>query len=137
MDMGIDSLQLRQQEFENWVRTVRDPAMDSSEGLRRIEAKNQRAIAEYEIARISTESWAIRINLAYQCGDSSGHGVPWSTFPSRELCIDFFLSLARRHFQPPQHPFSSDAQRVAQKEMSELLEDGLFGFSEPSPFVRV
>ncbi len=49
MDMVIDSLQLRQQKFENWVRTVRDPALESSEGRRRFEAKNQRAIAEYEI----------------------------------------------------------------------------------------
>ena len=135
--MVIDSLQLRQQKFENWVRTVRDPAMESSEGLRRLEAKNQRASAEYEVARISSESWAIRINLAYQCGDCSGHAVPWSTFSSRELCIDFFLNLARRHFQRPQHPFISDAQRCAQQEMNRLLKDGLFGFSEPAPFVRV
>ena len=135
--MVTKTLVERRQEFEEWVRTVRVPATKLSEGIRRLEVKNGRATAEYEIAQIAGETWAIRINLAYHCGDHRGLGLPWATFPDRDQCLTHFLQTARRHFRLPREGFLSDAQLFAQKEMSELLRDGLFGFSEPAPIVRV
>lgn len=135
--MLTKSVAERRQEFEEWVRTVRDPATNLSEGVRILEAQNGRATAEYEIAQISVETWAIRINLMFHCGDHRGLGIPWVTFPDRDQCLAHFLQMARRHFSVPQEGFHSDAQRSAQQEMSLLLVDGLFGFSEPAPIVRV
>lgn len=135
--MATKSLAERRQEFEEWVRTVRDPATKLSEGVRKLEAKNRQATAEYEIAQISVETWAIRINLTFHCGDHRGLGIPWVTFPDRDQCLAHFLRMARRHFNVPQEGFLSNAQRSAQQEMRLLLEDGLFGFSEPAPTVRV
>ena len=137
MVVDTDALPVRVQQFQAWVETVRDPAEQSTEGLRILQTKNEGAVAEYEVAAISHHQWAIRLSLAYRCGDCRGMGVPWTAFSSREECIAFFLLLARRHFQVPQRPFESEVQQAAQREMIGLLREGLFGFSEPALSVRV
>lgn len=116
--------------FQNWVTTVRDPADRASEGFRRIETSKGAAIADYEIAPLPSGRWAVRIRCEFRCGDFSGVGIPWTDFVSREACIDFFLSTARRHFGSHHE---STLQQQVQTEMKRLLAPGLFGFIEPIP----
>lgn len=131
--MGMGTERVTDQEFRDWVDNVRDPARQNSEGLRELKLKNGAATANYEVAELPSGEWAITIHCSYSCGNFSGVGIPWSAFPSRADCLDFFLKTARRHFQRPPHPFDSDVQRVAQQQMIDLLDDGLFGFCEPDP----
>lgn len=116
--------------FQNWVTTVRDPADRASEGFRRIEASKGVAIADYEIAPLPSGRWAVRIRCEFRCGDFYGVGIPWTDFTSREACIDFVLSTARRHFGSHHE---STLQQQSQTEMKRLLAPNLFGFIEPMP----
>ncbi len=121
-------------EFDEWVATVRDPAQQTSEKLRTLESANGTASATYEIAPLTGERYAVRINCRYDTGNMSGIGVPWTVFSSREECIDFFIKTARRHFSPEQTSSNCVAsQHAARRQILELLDGGLFGFIEPAP----
>lgn len=127
----------RVEAFEVWCSTVRAPARAASEGQRQVAVPG--AEAEYEIAELDTDRWAVRVRLAYLCGNASGQGIPWQEQPTREACIDAFLNLACTHFGRELHerdPVVSDSQRRAQRMMLELLGGGLFGFIEPTPEIR-
>ncbi|MCA9026798.1 MAG: hypothetical protein KDA86_16445 [Planctomycetaceae bacterium] len=130
--MLIESLSQRRQEFQHWVETARDPADSSSEGLRFLSDRNDAALAEYEIAKLDETRWAIRMRVAYRCGNCNGMSIPWSVFETREACLQFFLNVARMHFRRPDRPHESSRQQTAQREMQELLAEGLFGFCEPA-----
>lgn len=121
-------------EFDEWVATVRDPAQQTSERLRTLESANGAASATYEIAPLTNGRYAVRIDCRYDTGNMSGIGVPWTVFPSREECIDFFIRTARRHFSPEQTLSNCVAsQYAARRQILELLDGGLFGFIEPAP----
>lgn len=126
-------LEGRQAAYRHWCETVRNPAEMSTEGLREIEAGNGSAVAEYEIAQLPTGNWAIRVRCEYRCGNYSGMGTPWTEFPTRGLCIEFFLTVARRHFGHETDRDGSARQQTAQVSIREQLADGLFGFIEPFP----
>ncbi|APZ94527.1 hypothetical protein [Fuerstiella marisgermanici] len=129
----IDFHDDRIREFEVWATTVRDPATRAAEGIRRITSKNCKAVAEYNIAPLTDGRWAVRIRCEYRCGDFSGTGSPWDDFPTRQSCVDAFLSQARRHFgQPLCGSVANELQRRTRQQMlQQLTENGLFGFIEP------
>lgn len=123
--------------FHEWVRTVRDPARNATEGSRRIVTTNRKATVEYEIAPLPDGRHAIRWSLCYESGNMSGHASPWSAHSNREACVDAFLAVAKRHFEAhiKRHKIS-ESQQVARKQMIALLNGGLFGFVEPEPELR-
>lgn len=134
-------LKARHDEFDTWVREVRQPAARANEGVRRIETRTRDAIAEYEIAPLPDGRWALCTHMEYRTGDGRGIAWPWQEFGSRDECVAEFLSRAKRHFgceipTKPDEPTSDGygAQRDARKEMLSLLSgEGLFGFIEPEP----
>ncbi len=127
-------LEERTREYENWVRAVRDPATEKSEGERALKTTSDKATASYEMASLPDGRYAIRYRCEYHCGNYSGVGYPWTAEETRQKCLDLFLSGAKRHFsQEVCDASSNDLQRQARKEMLELLKGGLFGFLEPEP----
>jgi hypothetical protein len=116
-------------QHDRWVTEVRDPANAASEGIRRIVASNNQASAEYEIAPLPDGRYALIVRLEYP--GFSGSSTGWSAFPSRDVCIDRFLYVARRYFESEPTGCASAGHKQAQVEMRELLAGGLFGFEEP------
>ncbi|MCX7411254.1 MAG: hypothetical protein NTZ32_24520 [Planctomycetales bacterium] len=131
--LETESLAERQAVFQLWTEMVRDPAQRQSEGVRELIVLNRAATASYEIAPLPNERWAVTVRYEYHCGHCHGAGVPWTEFPSRDECIEFFLNTARHHFGQSIGCDGSDHQRKAQVEMNRLLKGGLFGFIEPTP----
>ncbi len=131
--LETDTLAERQAAFQLWIETVRDPAQRQSEGIRELIVLNRAATAGYEIAPLQTGQWAVTVRCEYHCGHCHGTGIPWTDFPSRDECIEYFLNTARHHFGQPISFDGSDLQRNAQAEMNRLLKGGLFGFIEPLP----
>ena len=134
-DLVIETVTLveRRATFQLWVETVRDPAQEVSEGIREVIVLNGAATASYEIAPLPDGRWAVTVRCEYHCGHCHGAGIPWTEFPIREDCLEFFLNTARRHFGQPVGRDGSEPQRNAQTEMRRLLTGGLFGFIEPTP----
>ena len=130
------TLEERQAEFRSWVESVRDPASPNTEGLQQISALNCAAVANYEIAQLSDQRWAVTVHCSYNCGNHHEVGIPWSDFSTRDDCVDFFLKSARHHFRPQQLSDFSERQQQAQREMKRLLNSGLFGFIEPRPIMN-
>jgi len=128
----ISDPELSRKEFQEWVRTVRDPASRTDEGSRTIAVLQRAAWAGYRIAPLPNGAWAIQIDCVYRCGDCRGLGTPWKEFPSREEALDHFLLVARRHFSGKLDGESSQLQQQAQQEMLHQLRGGLFGFLEPA-----
>lgn len=129
--LNNDSPDERLRLFQEWATTVRDPAINASEGVRRLVAHGGKASAEYEIAQLPDSRFAIRIRCQYDCGTMSGKGCPWTPFDTRQACLDYFLTTVRSHFEVERSVTS--AQQQARRQMLELLGGGLFGFIEPSP----
>ena len=130
-----DPLAERIEEFNVWVRSVRDPATAAAEGVRRLTSRNGKAIAQYNIAPLPDGSWAVRTRCEYRCGNFSGVGSPWSQFATRQECVDYFLNKARRHFSRPiRGSMACESQKTASSQMlNQFNEPGLFGFIEPEP----
>jgi hypothetical protein len=128
-----DNLEERTQNHEEWVKTVRDPASEMSEGERIQRTKGNGASAKYEIAQLPDSQWAIRTSFSYDCGNICGNATPWSEFPTREECINQFMIRANSFFDPEIDSTGNNRQRQARQEMLELLKGGLFGFVEPDP----
>jgi hypothetical protein len=122
----------RQAVYDEWVRTVRDPADATSEGLRRIVVS--RAAAEYEIAPLPDGQWALRFGLEYRTGDFGSQYSPWTAYASREECVAAFLEAARAHFGAQLlRTAGATTQSLSRTAMLERLRDsGLFGFIEPN-----
>jgi hypothetical protein len=59
--------------WEEWERTIRDPAEQTKEGLRKLAAGP--VSAEYQTAKLPDGRWAIR--FACRMESSSGMSVPW------------------------------------------------------------
>ena len=137
LTLETDTLAERLADFRLWIETVRDPAQRASEGHRELIVLNRAATASYEIAALPNERWAVTVRCEYHCGHCHGAGIPWTDFPSRDDCVEFFLNTARHHFGQAVGHDGSDLQRAAQNEMNWLLKGGLFGFIEPTPFPRV
>jgi hypothetical protein len=129
-------LEVRRTEYRHWCEAVRDPANTSTEGIRKIKADNGSAVAQYEVAQLPSGEWAVRVCFEYRCGNYSGMGTPWTEFPSRDHCIAYFLTTARRHFGHNVHPTKSPKQKSAQISIAGQLADGLFGFIEPTSSPR-
>ena len=128
------NLEERIKEYEEWVKTVRDPACNKSEGERVLKASSGKATASYEMASLPDGRYAIRYRCEYNCGNYSGVGHPWSAEETRQKCLELFLDTAKKHFSQEQNDLSSnDIQKQARKEMLGLLKGGLFGFMEPEP----
>lgn len=126
------NLEERVAEFRSWCETVRDPANAHSEGVRRLESANGRAVAEYEIAPLPDGRFAVRVRCEYRSGTMSGMSSPWTAMESREDCVAYFLQRAQRHFRQEQTGRKlADSQHVARQQMRKLLTGGLFGFIEP------
>jgi hypothetical protein len=116
------------------VRTVRDPARSTAEGIRTIRVPG--AEAEYEVAPLSADRWAVRVRMSYLCGNGSGRSVSWQEYQTREECIDFFVTAARHHFEAElsgHDPVVNDSQQRARRAILESFRIGLFGFVEPEP----
>lgn len=114
--------------YAQWVENVREPAEEKSEGLRRLTARNNKASAEYEIAPLTSDRWAIRVRCSYSVGDMSGRGCPWGELPTREACVEYFVFTCRNFFEETK----DGIQESTRKQMLSLLNDsGLFGFVEP------
>jgi len=124
--------ELSRKEFQEWVRTVRDPASRTDEGSRTIAVLQRAAWAGYRIAPLPNGAWAIQIDCVYRCGDCRGLGTPWKKFATREEALDHFLTVARRHFSGKLDGEISQLQQQAQQEMLHQLRGGLFGFLEPA-----
>jgi len=122
----------RQADFEHWVRNVREPARNSTEGRRRLSVHG--AEAEYEIAPLPGGRWAVRMRIGYLCGNGSGRSSPWTEYPHRDQCVASFLDSATRHFTAElsgRDTVVNAAQRRARRDMLVALTGGLFGFIEP------
>jgi len=78
MIVEVDPLSDRVEAFEQWMKTVRNPAKANSEGVRELSTTNRKATVWYEVAPLLDETWAIRISCEYHCGDYSGHSLPWT-----------------------------------------------------------
>jgi hypothetical protein len=128
-----DDLAARQAAFRHWAETVRDLAAAATEGVREVGTRGDTAVASYEVAPLPNGRWAVRLRCEYNCGDYHGIGIPWTDFPTRDQCVEFFLVTARRHFGYAVDSRSSALQQQAQAEMKRLLTSGLFGFIEPLP----
>ncbi len=106
----------------------------SSDGLRTVTAASGGASAAYEIAPLPDGRFAVRFRIEYSSGSMSGHACPWTAFSTRDECLDHFLQAARSHFSAELVASNcSTRQRLARREMLELLGGGLFDFLEPSP----
>lgn len=120
--------------FESWVKEVRDPAKQNSEGRRVVSAGNGKGFAEYEIAKLPDGSYAVRFYCEYRCGTFSGRSCPWTPFQTRDECVEHFLQSARNHFSPDRvDRHCADMQKQVQMKMQDLLTGSLFGFVEPEP----
>ena len=116
--------------FQQWVRDIRDPATLTTEGVRRVESRDGKAVADYDVAPLANGRWAICVNCFLRTGDYSGTGLPWTDFGTREECIDFFLGIARQHFDHESRP------AALRSEMRTLLSATLYGcllYTSPSP----
>lgn len=91
----------RQDQFRIWIETVRDPATSNNEGVREIAVLNGAATANYRIALLPDQRWAVSVQCSYNCGNLFGVGTPWTECPSREDCVALFLKIARKHFLSP------------------------------------
>ena len=120
-------LEQRSDDHEKWKVEVRDPARESSEGLRELRVPG--AEANYEIGRTKSGKWAVTLHASYTKGDCSGKGNPWEVYETREECVERFLQFARQHFSGTN---IQDNQKDAQKAMLRLLQGGLF-WQEPDP----
>lgn len=118
-------LKSRHEEHDKWVREVRDPAQENSEGYRVIEVKG--ASAEYEIAQL-TKGYAIHWWVQFRCGSHHGSSIPWMAMKTREECIQAFTDAVQDHFS---QTVQSDAEKKAQHSILEKIDGGLFGFIEP------
>ncbi len=125
-----DSHETRLAHYEQWCREIRDPAVEHSEGRRTIATANDSASVEYAIAQLPVGNWAVQWRYGYKCGSSEGVGNPWTTFPTRQECIQKVLLTARQFFS---NPTSDAVQQLPRREMLRLLRGGLFDFSEPDP----
>ncbi len=123
--------QERIDDHEQWIKTVRDPAYKNSEGLRKLQASDGQATAEYEVAPLPDGRWAIRTSLSYWCGNCEGVHSGWDVYESRDVCIDRFESRAKQFFQKPIDDEGNETQQHARKEILKHFETGLFGFVEP------
>lgn len=130
-------LQQRQDEFNKWVAEVRDPADQSSEGVRRLVTRCGKASAEYEVARLPNGRWALQTSVEYHTGDCCSTSCGWAEIGTREECIAEFLLRARLHFRREisSRAGESDETTVQQQArlsmISLLRDDSLFGFMEP------
>ena len=120
--------------FQEWAETIRDPANQTTEGIRRLITANQKATAEYEIAPLTDGRFAVRWRLSYHSGNMSGRSSPWSPHPNRQACVDTFLTAAQHHFGTKirEHKIK-DSQQEARIQMLNLLKGNLFGFIESEP----
>ena len=127
--------------FDEWVATVRDPALKSTEGVRTIGSRKLKVEANYEIAPLPDGSFAVTFDFSYHCGNCHGHSIPWMEYETRDQCVEAFLDAARQHFDQPIHSSQYQeegdglkSQRQTQATMQGLLAgNGLFGFMEPEP----
>lgn len=117
----------RHREFDIWVKTVRDPATASAERVRRLVSRDGHAMAQYQIADLGNERWAIHWQMETR---NAGQASPWCVFPKRIDCVTEFFQKAH-HFFSVQKASSSEKRSV--KQMSELLHqsNSLFGLLEP------
>lgn len=76
-----------------WVRDVRDPAGQASEGERVLAAGKARAA--YDVAPLPGGGWALTYHLDLP---ESHRGSPWAAYPSRQACLDAFLAAAREWY---------------------------------------
>jgi hypothetical protein len=138
--LGIDlspELQKLHDSFRRWIREVRDPANESSEGVRRLTTHSNAASAEYEIARLSSGRYALQTSVSYHTDDCSGVDCPWEEIGTRDECVAEFLRRAKAHFcgdsvSGAPHNDSTSIREQARLAMLALLSgDGLFGFLEP------
>lgn len=131
---SIGSLDDRRASFEEWVRTVREPAARASEGRRTLVATNGGAYGEYEIAPLPDGRFAIRFILQYDSGNMATHACPWTAYASRDDCLTIFTEAAHRHFTAELVEMTCSArQRMARTQTLDVLSGGLFGFVEPNP----
>ncbi len=114
--------------WEEWEKTIRDPAERTKEGLRKLSAGP--ASAEYQTAELPDGRFAIRFSCRME--SSSGMSVPWRAFPTRQEAVDYFRAEALEFFRREDRLKSAKEQ--ARRKILRLLEaTGLFGFEEPEP----
>ncbi len=120
----------RVREFEVWAKEVRDPANERAEKVRRIISKNREAMAEYQVAKLDNNRWAIRTKMEYFTGGTGGQSSPWTAYPSRERCVEAFYQSADRFFSAAK---SATRQEQARLQVLEFLNHrtNLFGVIEP------
>jgi hypothetical protein len=112
--------------WEEWERTIRDPAERSKEGLRKLAAGP--ASAEYQTAELSDGRWAIQFSCRME--SSSGMSVPWRAFPTRQEAVDYFRAEALAFFRREDR-LKAAKEQARRKIMGLLQGGGLFGFEEP------
>lgn len=114
--------------WEEWETTIRDPAEQAKEGLRRLACGP--AVAEYQTARLPDGCWAVRFTCRMEFG--SGMAAPWLAFPTREEAVDHFRREALAFFGREDR-LRKDREQARRKIMNLLEATGLFGFEEPEP----
>lgn len=123
-------------DFDVWVREVREPATYASEGPRRIVAGGKRgAECEYEIAPLPDGRWALRYDFSFP--GYSGGSCPWESYQTREECVVAFRSYVLRRLDEEHGSCLTQANRAAIPVLRKIIDPGdLFGFQEPEPVAR-
>lgn len=129
-----ESHEWKHQEFETWVREVRDPSTYRSEGPRRIVAGGHNGcVLEYELAPLAN---GYGLSFDFNFPGYSGCTAPWRVYPTRQAAIDSLLAECLKrceHELAHDGGSMSNANRSAAKVMLGILAPGdLFGFQEPS-----
>jgi hypothetical protein len=126
-------LKQRHDDFDEWVRTVRNPATYNSEGPRVIKIGSCRF--EYQLAPLPDGRYAARSDRQT---DNSGGGSPWKAFPSRAEALEHVLTEARKSYDMSNSGGCvTNTDLVSGPKMLERLSNNsLFGFEEPDPLPR-
>ena len=113
--------------WDEWMRTVRDPADAASEGKRTLTSGD--AEASYDVSPLPDGRWAVRCKCV-GVGGTSGMSAPWRAFPTREEAVAYFVEITRQFFGEAMAV--KGVRDKARRQMLKLL-DGqtLFGWPEP------
>ncbi len=114
--------------WEEWEKTVRDPAEQRKEGVCRLDCGP--ASAEYQTAQLPDGRWASRFECQMVSG--SGMAVPWRAFATREEAVESFRAGALAFFEREDR-LKSGREQARKKIVGLLQASGLFGWEEPGP----
>lgn len=108
-------------DFERWVREVRDPAKENEEPDIVIRTNKKGAEARFCLANLPSGRCAMKYSYRYDVGNCEGCGSPWTEFVDRSTAITHFGEKALAFFQKEQTCSLAESQQDVRTEMLLLL----------------